>query len=153
MRSTELNSAAKGHKEKVLMADKAREAGLEVIMRKLVAICTLIGSSLISLAQTIAEPHGEASVVFESAGGEWQKAIITDQVTGETSTAYSLDAETRASSIETKRHPKMVFTCQNSAQFNRVRILTGTVVANHSQGASDHFGGRATVSTRIDDQK
>jgi hypothetical protein len=147
------NSGFFNRKEKVSVADNAKEPRKEVIMNKLIAIFILIGSSMIFLAQTTAEPQGEASVVFESAGGKWQRARITDQLTGETSTAYLLDAETPSTLIETKRHPRMVFTCQNSGQFDGLRIRTGTIVASHSDGTSDHFGGRTRVSSRIDDQK
>jgi len=61
-------------------------------MKKLIGIHFILVSSVISLAQAIAGPHGEGSVVFRSAGGRWEKAVITDQLTGESSTAYSLEA-------------------------------------------------------------
>ena len=99
-------------------------------MRNFIAIYALVGSSLFSLAQTVTQPHGEGSVVFGSPGGKWQKAVITDRLTGESSTAYSLDAETSATDIENKRRPRIAFSCQKSGEFERVQIRTGTVIAN-----------------------
>ncbi len=106
-------------------------------MRNFIAIYALVGSSLFSLAQTVTQPHGEGSVVFGSPGGKWQKAVITDQLTGESSTAYSLDAETSATDIENKRHPRIAFSCQKSGEFERVQIRTGTVIANQSDSISE----------------
>jgi hypothetical protein len=63
----------------------------------------LVGSSLFSLAQTVTEPYGDGSVVFGSTGGKWQRAVITDQLTGESSTAYSLDAETQRQAVNENR--------------------------------------------------
>jgi hypothetical protein len=59
-------------------------------MKNSIAIYALLGSSMLSQAQRLTEPHGEGSVVFGSPGGKWQKAAITDGLTGEYSAAYSL---------------------------------------------------------------
>jgi hypothetical protein len=69
-------------------------------MKNLIAICALLGSSMLSQAQTLTEPHGEGSVVFGSPAGKWQKAVIADGLTGESSAAYSLDAEVSATTSE-----------------------------------------------------
>ena len=122
-------------------------------MRHFIAIYALVGSSMFSLAQTVTEPHGEGSVVFGSPGGKWQKAVITDQLTGESSTAYSLDAETSATDIENKRHPRIVFSCQKSGEFDRVQIRTGTVIANQSDSISESSPGWARVSTHSEHQR
>jgi hypothetical protein len=122
-------------------------------MRKLIAVYVLTASSMISLSQTIAEPRGEVSVVFRSAGGKWQKVMITDKLTGEFSTAYSLEAETSATDIETDRHPRIAFSCQKSGKFDRVRFRTGTVIANQSHSVSDYSVGCARVSIRSDDHE
>jgi hypothetical protein len=61
--------------------------GIRGIVRKFIAIYFLMGSSVIFFAQTVPWPHGEGSVSFRSAGGKWQRAMITDQLTGESSTA------------------------------------------------------------------
>jgi hypothetical protein len=78
-------------------------------MKNLIAIYALLGSSMLSQAQTLTEPHGEGSVVFGSPGGKWEKAVITDGLTGESSAAYSLDAEVSANDIGNKRHPRIAF--------------------------------------------
>jgi hypothetical protein len=122
-------------------------------MRNFIAIYALVGSSIFPLAQTVTEPHGEGSVVFGSPGGKWQKAVITDQLTGESSTAYSLDAETSASDIESKRHPRIVFSCQKSGESDRVQIRTGTVIANRSDSISESSPGWAWVSTHSEHQR
>jgi hypothetical protein len=122
-------------------------------MRRLIAVYALVGSSLISLAQTIALPRGEGSVVFESAGGKWQKAVITDQVTGESSMAFSLEAETSTTDSGIERHPRIAFSCQKSGKFDHVRIRTGTIIANQSHSGSEHSSGWALVSTSSDDQE
>jgi hypothetical protein len=67
------------------------------------------------LAQSVEKPRGEASVVFESAGGKWQKVLITDQSNGESSVAYSLDAEPSVADTATERHPRIAFTVKNQA--------------------------------------
>jgi hypothetical protein len=109
-------------------------------MRKLVAIYVLTGSTMISVAQTIAPPQGAGTVVFESAGGKWQKAIITDQFTHKTSSAYSLDAETSRADLGTGRRPRIAFSCEGPSMVDHVRIRTGTVI------------GSSQLSTRNDDQ-
>jgi hypothetical protein len=122
-------------------------------MKKLLIVFALAGSSLISLAQTVSEPHGEGSVVFGSGGGKWQKAVITDELTGDTSTAYSLDAETSATNAGIVRHPRIAFSCQKSCELDRIRIRTGTVIAIQSPSVSDYSFGLARVSTYSDGQK
>jgi hypothetical protein len=139
-------------KEKWLLVDNVEEPSFELMIRKLIAICVVTASS-ISLAQTIAEPRGEASLVFGLAGGKWQKVMITDALTGELSTAYSLEAEASATDIETGRHPRIAFYCQKSGEFDHVRIRTGTVVANQSHSVSDDSVGSARVSIRSDDHE
>jgi hypothetical protein len=116
-------------------------------MKNLIAIYALVASSMFSLAQTITEPHGEGSVVFESPGGKWQKAVITDQLTGESSAAYSLDAETSAADSGNKRHPRIAFSCRKSGEFDRVQIRTGTAIANQSHSIFESSLGWARVST------
>jgi hypothetical protein len=122
-------------------------------MKNFIAIFALVGSSMSSLAQTVTEPHGEGSVVFGSPGGKWQKAVITDQLTGESSTAYSLDAETSATDIKKKRHPRIAFSCQKSGEFDRVQIRTETVVANQSDSISESSLGWARVSIHSEHQR
>jgi hypothetical protein len=116
-------------------------------MKNLIAIYALLGSSILSQAQTLTEPHGEGSVVFESPGGKWQKAVITDGLTGESSAAYSLDAEVSANNIGNNRHPRIAFSCQESGEFERVQIRTGTMIADRSHSISNSSLGRALVST------
>jgi hypothetical protein len=120
-------------------------------MKNLLAIYALLGSSMLSQAQTLTEPHGEGSVVFGSPGGKWQKAIITDGLTGESSAAYSLDAEPSANDLR-NRHPRIVFSCQKSGEFDRVQIRTGTMIANQSHTISNASLGWALVSTRSEHQ-
>jgi hypothetical protein len=149
-----LSRKSKSNRERLATADKKRmrtRNGRE--MRKFISVYILISSSLISLAQTVAEPQGGASVVFASAGGRWEKATITDQLSGETSTTYSLDAATPSTFTGMKRHPRIVLTCRKSGQFDRVRIRTGIVVANLSNSVSDHSFGWSRVSMRIDDRE
>jgi hypothetical protein len=122
-------------------------------MRSFFAIYVLAGCCIISLAQTVTKPHGEGSVVFESAGGNWRKAIITDLPTGETATTYSLDASDSEGDTGIKRQPRIVFVCKKSGKFDGVRILTGTVVANQFHSVSDYRLGRTRISTRTDDQE
>jgi hypothetical protein len=107
---------------------------------------------MFSLAQTVTEPHGEGSVVFESPGGKWQKAVITDQLTGESTSSYSLDAETSASDTENNRHPRIVFSCRKSGEFDRVQIRTGTVIGHWSGSISESFSGWGRDSTHIERQ-
>ena len=121
-------------------------------MKKFIVICAIVGSSMFSLAQTVTEPHGEGSVVFESPGGKWQKAVITDQLTGESTASYSLDAETSASDIENSRHPRIVFVCRKSGEFDRVQIRTGTVLGDRSASISESSSGWGRVSTHIEPQ-
>jgi hypothetical protein len=55
--------------------------------------------------------------------------------------------------VGTQRHPRIAFYCQKSSkQQDRVRIRTGTVIANQSHSVSDSSSGSALVSTRSDDQ-
>lgn len=122
-------------------------------MKNLIAIYALVGSSVFSLAQTITKPHGEGSVVFESPGGKWQKAVITDQLTGESSAAYSLDAETSESDIENERHPRIAFSCQNSAEFEGIQIRTGIALAIQSHTLSQSSVGWARVSTHSEKRR
>ena len=94
-------------------------------MKNLIAIYALLGSTVFSLAQTVTEPHGEGSVVFESPGGKWQKAVITDQLTGESSAAYSLDAETSATDIGNESalpspYAKNSFAAENTTSSSRI---------------------------------
>jgi len=116
-------------------------------MKNLIAICALLGSSMLSQAQTLTEPHGEGSVVFGSPGGKWQKAVITDGLTGESSAAYSLDAEVSTNDIGNKRHPRIAFSCQESGESDRVQIRTGTMIANESHRISNSSLGWALLST------
>jgi hypothetical protein len=122
-------------------------------MKKLIAIYALASSSLVSLAQSLEKPHGEASVVFESAGGKWQKAVITDQSTGESSVAYSLDAEPSVTDTATERHPRIAFYCQKSGEFDLFRIRTDTAIANQATSVSAYSLGWGQLSTRSDDQQ
>ena len=121
-------------------------------MKNPIAIYALLSSSMLSQAQTLTEPHGEGSVVFASPGGKWQKAKITDGLTGESSAAYSLDAEPSADDIGNKRHPSIAFSCQKSGEFDRVQIRTGTMIANQSHIISSASVGWALVSTRSEQQ-
>jgi hypothetical protein len=122
-------------------------------MKKLIAIYALASSSMAFLAQSVEKPRGEASVVFESAGGKWQKVLITDQSNGESSVAYSLDAEPSVADTATERHPRIAFYCQKSGEFDRFRIRTGTAIANQATSASAYSLGWAQLSTRSDDQQ
>jgi hypothetical protein len=122
-------------------------------MKKLIAIYALASSSMVSLAQSFEKPRGEASVVFESAGGKWQKAVITDQSTGESSAAYSLDAEPSVTDTATERHPRIAFYCQKSGEFDRFRIRTDTAIANQATSVSAYSLGWGQLSTRSDDQQ
>jgi hypothetical protein len=122
-------------------------------MKRLIGVYTLLGFSMVSFAQTLAGPHGEGSVVFGSPGGRWQKAVITDEPTGESITAYSLEAEPGGTGARNGRHPRIVFSCQQSGKFDGIRIRTGTVVANQFPGLGEHYSGRVQVSSRIDHQK
>ena len=106
-----------------------------------------------SLAQNIVLPHGAGSVAFRSPGGRWQEAVITDEFTGETSTSYSLEAEPSGMDARTGRHPRIVFSCQQSGKFDGIWIRTGTVVANQFPSPDDHSSARAQVSSRSDSQK
>jgi hypothetical protein len=122
-------------------------------MKKLIVIYALASSSMVSLAQSSEKPRGEASVVFESAGGKWQKAVITDQSTGEASAAYSLDAEPSVTDTATERRPRIAFYCQKSGEFDQFRIRTGTAIANQATNISPYSLGWAQLSTRSDDQQ
>jgi hypothetical protein len=79
--------------------------------------------------------------------------VITDQLTGESSTSYSLEAESGGTDARTGRHPRIVFSCQQSGKFDGIWIRTGTVVANQFPSPNDHSSGRTQVSSRIDNQK
>jgi hypothetical protein len=122
-------------------------------MKRLICVYVLLTCSVVSLAQTIIGPHGEGSVVFESPGGRWEKAVITDQLTGESSTVYSLEAEPGGTDARTRRHPRIALSCQRSGKVDRIWIRTGTIIANQFLNPSDHSSGRAQVSSRIDDQE
>ena len=117
-----------------------------MIMRKYLTIYFLAASNLISLGQIVG-PHGEGSVVFGSAGGKWQKAFITDQSSGESSTAYSLDAESAVVEAGTTRHPRIVFSCQRSGEFDGVWIRTDTIVANRPYSVIEYPSGWSQIST------
>jgi hypothetical protein len=132
---------------------KVTDPDLKAVMKRLIGVYLLLVFSVVSRAQTTVGPHGEGSVVFRSPGGRWQKAVITDQLTGESSAAYSLEAEPGGTDAETGRHPRIVFSCQESGKFDGIRIRTGTVVANQSLGLTDYSPGRAQVSSRSDHQK
>jgi hypothetical protein len=126
---------------------------LKAVMKKLIGIHFILVSSVISLAQAIVGPHGEGSVVFGSPGGGWEKAVITDQLTGESSTAYSLEAESGGVDAGTGRHPRIVFSCQQSGKFEGVRFLTGMAVANQSSDLRNGSPGQTQVSSRSDQEK
>jgi hypothetical protein len=91
-------------------------------------------------------------VTFESAGGNWQKAIITDGPTGVTTAAYSLDAETSAAGPGLDRHPRIEFSCEKPGKVDNVRIRTGTLIAILANRVSDDSTGSARVSIQIDDK-
>ncbi len=122
-------------------------------MKRLIGVYVLLGFTMGSFAQNVVGPHGEGSVVFRSPGGRWQEAVITDQLTGESSTAYSLEAEPGGTDARARRHPRIVFSCQQSGKFDGIWIRTGTVVANQFPSHHDHSSGRAQVSSRSDSQK
>jgi hypothetical protein len=122
-------------------------------MKRLIGIYVLLGFTIGSVAQSIVGPHGEGSVVFRSPGGRWQEAVITDQLTGESSTAYSLEAVPDGAATRAGRHPRIVFSCQQSGKFDGIWIRTGTVVANQFPSPDDHSSARAQVSSRSDSQK
>ena len=122
-------------------------------MKRLIGVYVLLGFTVGSVAQSIVGPHGEGSVVFRSPGGRWQEAVVTDQLTGESSTAYSLEAESGGADAKVGRHPRIVFSCQQSGKFDGIWIRTGTLVANQSPSPSDHSSGRTQVSSRSDSQK
>jgi hypothetical protein len=122
-------------------------------MKRLIGIYVLLGFTIGSAAQSIVGPRGEGSVVFRSPGGRWQEAVITDQLTGESSTAYSLEAVPGGTATRAGRHPRIVFSCQQSGKFDGIWIRTGTVVANQFPRPDDHSSGRAQVSSRSDSQK
>jgi hypothetical protein len=122
-------------------------------MKRLIGVYVLVGFTVGSLAQNIVGPHGEGSVVFRSPGGRWQEAVIRDQVTGESSKAYSLEAEPSGTDAKAGRHSRIVISCQQSGKFDGIWIQTGTVVANQFPGPGDHSSGRAQVSSRSDSQK
>lgn len=117
-------------------------------MKNLIVICALAVCCNVSLTQIPTEPHGEGSVVFESPGGKWQKAVITDQLTGESTISYSLEAETPAADVGAGRHPRIVLSCQQSGESDGVQIHTGTVIANQPHSISVFSFGRARASTR-----
>jgi hypothetical protein len=122
-------------------------------MKRLIGVYALLGFTMGSLAQNIVLPHGEGSVVFRSPGGRWQEAVITDQLTGETSTAYSLEAEPGGTDARAGRHPRIEFSCQQSGKFDGILIRTGTTVSNQFPSPHDHSSSRAQVSSRSDSQK
>src|SRR6202041_1608976 len=122
-------------------------------MKRLIGIYVLLGFTIGSVAQNIVGPQGEGSVVFRSPGGRWQEAVITDQLTGESSTAYSLEAEPGRTDARGGRHPRIVFSCQQSGKFDGIWIRTGTVVANQFPSPDDHSSAPAPGSSRNDTQK
>jgi hypothetical protein len=122
-------------------------------MKRLIGVCVLLGITLASLAQNVVLPRGAGSVVFRSPGGRWQEAVITDDFTGETSTSYSLEAETGGTDGGAGRHPRISFTCQQSGKFDGIWIRAGTVVAKQFPSLNDHSSGRIQVSSRSDSQK
>jgi hypothetical protein len=136
-----------------LVSRKLTAPDLKAVMKRLIGVYVLLIFSVVSLAQTIAAPHGEGSVVFRSPGGRWEKAVITDQLTGESSTAYSLEADSGAIDASTGRHPRITFSCQQSGKFDGIRIRTGIVVVNQSPGQGDNPPGQTLVSSRSDHEK
>jgi hypothetical protein len=132
---------------------KLTDPDLKAVMKRLIGVYVLLVFGAVSLAQTIVGPHGEGSVVFRSPGGRWEKAVITDQLTGESSTAYSLEAESGGIDARTGRHPRIVFSCQQSGKFDGIRIRTGTIVANQSPGIGNNPPGQTQVSSRSDHEK
>jgi hypothetical protein len=136
-----------------LRVDKVDGPDFKAAMKRLIGVYVLLGFSVVSRAQTIVGPHGEGSVVFSSPGGRWQKAVITDQLTGESSTAYSLEAEPGGPDARSVRHPRIAFSCQQSGKFDGIRIQTGIVLANQFHSLSDHSSGRVQVSSSSDNQK
>jgi hypothetical protein len=78
--------------------------------------------------------------------------VITDQLTGEVSSSYSLDAEESATDLVAARHPRIVFSCRKLDRFDGVEIRTGTVIANQSRRVTGASSVWARVSTRTDDQ-
>lgn len=77
--------------------------------------------------------------------GWWQVANSNDygQIAGELSTAYSLEAETAAIDVRIGRHPRIVFSCEQSGRFDGVRIRTGLVLANQYPGLAVYSSGPA----------
>jgi hypothetical protein len=57
-----------------------------------------------------------------------------------------VDAEASANDIGDKRHPRISFSCQESGEFDRVQIRTGTMIANRSSIPNSSLGW-AMVST------
>lgn len=131
---------------------KVTDPDLKAVMKRLIGVYLLLVFS-VSRAQTTLGPHGQGSVVFRSPGGRWGEAVITDQLTGETSTAYSLEAEPVGADARTGRHPRIVFSCQQSGKFDAIRIQTGMVVANQSPDLKNNSPGQAQVSSRSDHEK
>jgi hypothetical protein len=123
-----------------------------VLVKIFISIYALFVIGAIALAPSLSKPYGEGSVTFESAGGKWQKALITDQLTGEISSAYSLDAEESPTDLIAARHPRIAFSCRKQGKFDGVQFLTGTVVANQSVNVTGASSGWARVSTRSDGQ-
>jgi len=121
-------------------------------MRKLVVFLAVGACSLMCQAQNAAWPIGAGSVSFESAGGHWQKAVITDQPTGETSEAYSLEADTSYSDVDVTRRPSIVFSCEQSGGFSGVRIRTGAAVASEPRSISGKPSRKTDVVTWTDHQ-
>ena len=111
-------------------------------MHRLFSVCALLACCTVGHSQTI-----------ESAGGKWQKTNVTDKLTGETSTAYTLEGEALTAGAGIERRPRIVFFCKKSENLGRVQIYTGTVIENQSHHYSQYQHGWAMVTYRSDDQK
>ena len=81
--------------------------------------------------------------------------MITDTLTGESSTAYSLEAEPAATDVRIRRHPRIVFSCEQSGRFDGVRIRTGLDLANQYSSRTNASSGRGLtqILSSIDNQK
>ena len=122
-------------------------------MKKFIVSIVLGVCSLISQAQNVISPSGGGTVSFGSAGGGWQRAVITDQPTGEVTEAYSLEAEIPGRDVEVTRHPSIMFSCKQSKGFSGVRIRTGSLVASEHLQTSGRPYRQTHVLTWTDHQK
>jgi hypothetical protein len=68
-------------------------------------------------------------------------------LTGETSAAYSLDAETSATAHGIDRHPRIEFSCERPGKVDNVRIRTGAVIADQSNRVPDYSSARVSIQT------